>query len=140
MSAKLHSASVLETDNHEPHSCSVIIADDDAPMITLLTTSLRRLGHKILASAKNGKDAVDLAAQFKPELMILDVEMPVLDGIEAAKQILAVRDVPIIFSTAAVDDRTMAKLRGFKFGAYLVKPFSPAQLKAAIHVAVFQRH
>ena len=77
-----------------------------------------------------------LAAQFQPDLVILDIDMPMMNGIEAARALRLTRDMPIIISTGRADEPTLQRLRNLNIGAYLVKPFSPAQLKAAIFVAM----
>ncbi len=105
-------------------------------MVQLLTKNLLALNHRVVGSANNGQDCIALAQQLQPDLIILDVDMPLLDGIEAARAILQTRQLPIILSTGLIDNHTLQRLRHVKIGAYLVKPFSPAQLKAAIHVAL----
>ena len=76
---------------------------------------------------------------FQPDLVILDIDMPVMNGIEAARTILLTRNLPIIISTGRADEATLRQLQNLNIGAYLVKPFSLAQLKAAIFVAM-SRH
>ena len=122
-----------------PHSLSIVVADDEPGIIHLLTRSLRLLQHRVVGSGCNGQEAVALAAQFQPDLVILDIDMPLMNGIEAARAILLTQDLPIIISTGRADEPTLQRLKNLHIGAYLVKPFSPAQLKAAIFVAV-SRH
>ena len=118
---------------------SIVIADDEQGILHLLTRSLRLLQHRVVGSGRNGREAVELAAQLQPDLVILDIDMPIMNGIEAARAILLTRDLPIIISTGRADEPTLQRLRNLNIGAYLVKPFSPAQLKAAIFVAM-SRH
>lgn len=119
-------------------SYSVVIADDDRTMADLLATNLRRLGHKVVGIAANGKEAVDLAFKTRPDVLIMDIHMPVLDGLNAAREILASRHVPIVLSTGMSDTRSLNRAVDLNVISYLVKPFSPAQLKVAIHLAVAQ--
>jgi len=119
-------------------SYSVVIADDDRTMADLLATNLRRLGHKVVGIAANGKEAVDLAFKARPDVLIMDIHMPVLDGLNAAREILASRQVPIVLSTGMSDTRSLNRAVDLNVISYLVKPFSPAQLKVAIHLAVAQ--
>ena len=117
-------------------SLSIVVADDEPGILQVLTRSLHLLQHQVVGSGRNGQEAVALAAQFQPDLVILDVNMPVMSGIEAARAILRTRNVPIIISTGKVDEATLQRLRNLDLGAYLVKPFSQAQLKAAVFVAM----
>ena len=118
-------------------SLSILVADDDPWMSELLKRHLRMLTHRVAGAARDGQEAVALAKQLHPDLVILDINMPVIDGIQAARAIQADQNVSIIISTGAADESTLDRLRELKIGAYLVKPFSPAQLKAAIYVATY---
>lgn len=120
-------------------SLSIVVADDEPGILHLLTRSLRLLQHRVVGSGRNGQEAVELTAQFRPDLVILDIDMPVMNGIEAARTILLTQNLPIIISTGRADEPTLRRLQNLNIGAYLVKPFSPAQLKAAIFVAM-SRH
>ncbi len=117
-------------------SLSIVVADDEPGILHLLTRSLRLLQHRVVGSGRNGQEAVALATQFQPDLVILDIDMPMMNGIEAARAILLTQKLPIIISTGRADEGTLQRLRNLNIGAYLVKPFSPAQLKAAIFVAM----
>jgi len=119
-------------------SYSVLVADDDRTMADLLATNLRRLGHKVAGIAWNGKEAVELALKTRPDVVIMDIHMPVLDGLQAAREILAAHLVPIVLSTGMSDARSVHRAVDLNVISYLVKPFSPAQLKVAVHLAVAQ--
>ena len=114
---------------------SVLVADDDPWMLELMKRHLITLGHHVVGLARNGREAITLANELKPDLVILDINMPVMDGIQAANKIHETQNVSIILSTGAADERTLNRLCDLHIGAYLVKPFSPAQLKAAIYIA-----
>ncbi len=116
---------------------SIVVADDDPWMLDLIKRHLRLLNHKVVGTARNGQECITLATELKPDLVILDINMPLIDGIQAACAIQATQNTSIIFSTGSVDERTLSRLQELKIGAYLVKPFSPAQLKAAIYVSTF---
>jgi response regulator NasT len=120
-----------------PPPISILIADDEKRMADLLAKNCKTLGHHVAGIAKNGKEAVKLAQELRPDLVILDVNMPGMDGIEAATAILKNQKVAIIFSTGAFDSLTLRRVQSLGIGGYLVKPFSPAQLKVAAHMAVF---
>jgi response regulator NasT len=122
----------------EPEVYSVLVADDDRTMAELLATNLRRLGHRVVGVAWNGKEAVEMALKTRPDVVIMDIHMPVLDGLEAAGEILASQRIPIVLSTGLADCRTVNRAIDLRVISYLVKPFSPAQLKVAVSMAVAQ--
>jgi response regulator NasT len=113
----------------------VLIADDEAIRLLSLKSQLRNLEMDTVGEASNGREAVELARQLQPDLVILDIKMPEMDGIEAAKAITAERPVPIVLLTA-YSERELAK-RAIEAGifAYLVKPISEADLLPAIVLA-----
>ncbi len=119
-------------------SYSVIIADDDRPMAALLATNLRRLGHRVLGIAWNGREAVDLAHKVRPDVVVLDIHMPVLDGLLAACEILKSQPVGIVLSTGLLDAKLIHRAVDLNVHSYLVKPYSPAQLTVAMQLAVAQ--
>lgn len=122
----------------EPQTTNVVIADDDQRMTRLLEQHLVRLGYRVVGVATNGQNAVDLVSRVRPGLVFMDIEMPVRDGIDAAREILEKQSVPIIFSTGSASDANLQRLEGVPVGGYLIKPFSLAQLKVAIRVALDQ--
>jgi response regulator NasT len=121
-----------------PPSLGVLVADDDMRIVHLLSMSLKSLGHEIVGTADNGLDAVELANKHKPDLVILDVEMPKMTGFEAAAEILRAHSVPIILSTGNSDEVSLQHARDLDIQAYLVKPFSKAQLNSSISIALSQ--
>ena len=119
-------------------SLSVLVADDEMRMLHLLTVTLKSLGHEVVGSVDNGVDAVELASRHHPDLIILDLEMPRMDGFEAAERILDAASVPIIISTGKSDCESLGRAQNLDIQAYLVKPFSKAQLNSSITVALSQ--
>lgn len=117
---------------------SVVVADDDRTMADLLATNLRRLGHRVVGVAWNGREAVDMTLKLQPDVVMMDIHMPVLDGLQAAREILGKRLMPIVMSTGMSDARSLHRAVDLHVISYLVKPFSPAQLKVAVHLAVAQ--
>jgi CheY-like chemotaxis protein len=77
-----------------------------------------------------------MALKTSPDVIIMDIHMPVLNGILAAREILGARLIPIVFSTGMSDVRSIHRAIDLEIISYLVKPFSPAQLNVAIHLAV----
>ena len=109
----------------------ILVADDEASIRRILETRLRMQGHEVMA-AENGERALELFRGFAPDLVVLDVMMPELDGFAVIERIRAQSEVPIILLTALseVSDR----ITGLQLGAddYMVKPFSPKELEARI--------
>ena len=114
---------------------SILIADDEAPARNRLRDLLRDIANvHIVAEAKNGKEAIDLAPQTKPDLMLLDIRMPVMDGIEAAQHAQKLEPKPHIIFTTAFDAYA---IKAFDLNAidYLLKPIRLERLQAAINKA-----
>lgn len=113
----------------------VLIADDD-PIIRLdLKQMLENLGYEVVAEAGDGQQAVDLATDKLPDVCILDVKMPVMDGIYAVTQIVEAGIAPAILLTAYSDRELIDRAKEAGAFAYLVKPFKPGDLPPAIEVA-----
>jgi len=121
-----------------PETYSILLAEDNRQMADLLAVNLRRLGHRVIGMARNGREGVEMALKMHPDVVILDIEMPILTGFQAAREILAAGLVPIVMSTGISDFKSLQKAADLKVVSYLVKPYSPAQLKVAIHLAVAQ--
>lgn len=117
-------------------SLRILIADDESLRVMSLKGQLETIGHKVVAEASNGKEAVHLAQELKPDLAILDIKMPELDGIEAAKQIMAERPIPIILLTAYSEQELAQRAAEANVSAYLMKPVSEHDLLPAIALAV----
>ena len=110
---------------------TVLIADDEPKIVRLVAGYLEREGHRTLKAA-TGRQAVELFRAHHPDLAVLDVMMPDLDGIEAARAMLHESDLPIIFLTARSGEAD--RVAGLELGAddYVVKPFSPRELAARV--------
>jgi two-component system, response regulator PdtaR len=114
---------------------TVLIADDD-PIIRLdLKQMLDSLDYQVVAEAGDGQHAVDLAREHHPDICILDVKMPVMDGIEAVGIITEENIAPTILLTAYSDRELVDRAKDAGVFAYLVKPFKPSDLPPAIEVA-----
>lgn len=113
----------------------VLIADDD-PIIRLdLKQMLENLGYEVVAEAGDGQQAVQLARETHPDVCILDVKMPVMDGIEAVNIITEETIAPTILLTAYSDRELVDRAKAAGVFAYLVKPFKPSDLPPSIEVA-----
>lgn len=114
----------------------VLVAEDDSLIRMDLVEMLREEGYEVVGEAQNGQIAVDLTESLKPDLVIMDIKMPVRDGIDAATEIAEKRLAPVVMLTAFSQRDFIEKARDAGAMAYLVKPFSKADLTPAIEVAV----
>jgi two-component system, response regulator PdtaR len=114
----------------------ILIADDESLRVMSLKGQLESLGHKVVAEASNGKEAVHLAEELRPDLAILDIKMPEMDGIEAAQKISAERAIPIILLTAYSERELAERAAVANVAAYLMKPISEQDLLPAIALAM----
>jgi two-component system, response regulator PdtaR len=117
----------------------VVIAEDEA----LIRLDLKEMleepaqdAYVVVGEASDGDTAVRLAAELKPDLVIMDIKMPVLDGISAAEQISARRLAPVVILTAFSQRELVQRASGAGAMAYLIKPFTRAELIPAIEIAV----
>lgn len=114
----------------------VVIAEDEALIRMDLAEMLGEQGYDVVGQAADGERAVALAEELRPDLVILDVKMPVLDGIAAAERIAAARIAPVVILTAFSQRELVDRARDAGAMAYLVKPFSASDLVPAIEMAV----
>jgi response regulator NasT len=114
----------------------VVIAEDEALIRLDLKEMLEEEGYLVAGEAGDGEAAVKLAEEHRPDLVILDVKMPVLDGISAAERIAAARIAPVVILTAFSQRELVERARDAGAMAYLVKPFTKADLVPAIEMAV----
>ena len=113
----------------------ILVAEDETIIRLDLKETLERAGFEVCGEARDGEEAVELAREEKPDLAVLDVKMPRLDGIEAARRILAERPIPIVMLTAYGHDEFVARAVEAGVFAYLVKPFRESDLLPAIQTA-----
>src|SRR6201995_2898000 len=114
----------------------VVIAEDEALIRLDLKEMLEEGGSSVVAEAGDGESAVEHVTTLRPDLAILDIKMPVLDGISAAERIAAKRIAPIVILTAFSQRELVERARDAGAMAYLVKPFTKADLVPAIEMAV----
>jgi DNA-binding response OmpR family regulator len=123
------------TRNRQP---LILIADDDPDILALVSFRLERAGYEVV-QARNGEEAVQVALARRPDLAVIDVMMPRIDGYEATRQLRQQEEtsrMPIILLTARVQEEDIA--RGFDAGAddYVRKPFSPQELRSRVQAAL----
>jgi len=115
----------------------ILVAEDEALIRMDLVEMLVEAGYEVVAEAADGAQAIELANLHKPDLAILDVKMPVLDGISAAEKIIAI--APVLMLTAFSQRELVERARDAGVMAYVVKPFSIGDLVPAIEIAI-SRH
>ncbi len=115
----------------------ILVVDDEPRYLRLMEANLETEDYQVI-KANNGQEAVDLVAEHQPDLVLLDIMMPILDGFEACERIREFSSVPIIVVTARGEEN--ARVRGLDLGAddYIVKPFSATELLARVR-AVLRR-
>ncbi|CAN2194190.1 AmiR Response regulator with putative antiterminator output domain [Candidatus Nanopelagicaceae bacterium] len=118
-------------------SVRILVAEDEALIRMDLIEMLQEAGYTVCAEATNGEEAIALATEHKPDLCILDVKMPVLDGISAAEKIISI--APVLMLTAFSQRELVERARDAGVMAYVVKPFSIGDLVPAIEIAM-SRH
>ncbi|MEV3995209.1 response regulator [Streptomyces halstedii] len=119
-----------------PLTTRVVIAEDEALIRLDLKEMLEEEGYSVVGEAGDGQRAVELAREHKPDLVILDVKMPVLDGISAAEKIAEESIAPVLMLTAFSQRDLVERARDAGAMAYLVKPFSKSDVVPAIEMAV----
>ena len=115
----------------------ILVAEDETIIRLDLVEMLTESGYEVIAQAENGTVAIELAKKFKPDLAILDVKMPEMDGITAAEQIISL--APVLMLTAFSQRELVERARDAGVMAYVVKPFSISDLVPAIEIAI-SRH
>ncbi len=115
----------------------ILVAEDEALIRMDLVEMLQEAGYTVCAQATNGEEAIALASEHNPDLCILDVKMPVLDGISAAEKIISI--APVLMLTAFSQRELVERARDAGVMAYVVKPFSISDLVPAIEIAM-SRH
>ena len=127
---------VTETAATQAPPRRVLVAEDEVLIRMDLVEMLREEGYDVVGEVGDGERAVALAEELRPDLVILDVKMPVLDGIAAAERIAAGRIAPVVMLTAFSQRDLVERARDAGAMAYLVKPFTQSDLAPAIEMAV----
>lgn len=114
----------------------IVIADDEAVIRLGLRAMLEDQGYQVVGEAADGRRLLDLVGKLRPDLVFLDIKMPGVDGLQAARRLLADRAVPVIILTAYADRAFVAQAREAGALAYLVKPIRESDLAPAVEVAM----
>jgi response regulator NasT len=114
----------------------IIVADDEPDMRDYFRKVLPRMGHTVVAAAENGEELIAQCRVHRPDLVLTDIKMPELDGIDAAMKIYEEMPIPVILVSAYSDAKLIERAEGDHIMAYLVKPIKQADLEPAINLAM----
>ncbi len=113
----------------------IIIADDESLIRLDLREMLTNLGYEVIGEAGDGRTAVELAKRLQPDLLVMDIKMPDLDGISAAEELTRERIAPVVLLTAYSDQELVERAREAGVVGYVVKPFREAELMPVIELS-----
>jgi len=114
----------------------VLIAEDSDPMGEVIRRQLEKIGHTAITKAVNGLEAVALVKSLQPDLVLMDIEMPEMDGLEATRLIQETSPTPIVLLTAHDDPKMIVQAGKVGAGAYLLKPPNPDELERTMIIAI----
>ncbi|MGE4556569.1 MAG: response regulator [Desulfovibrionaceae bacterium] len=118
---------------------SILVVEDERIVTLDIKSTLGRLGYKVAETAAEGAEAVDKAGRIRPDLVLMDVRLQgEMDGIEAARRIQRLYDIPVIFLTAYADSDTLQRAKASSPFGYLLKPFEEREAHSAIELAVYK--
>lgn len=118
---------------------NVLIVEDDAIIANFIQLKLEEMGYHVPSKARNAKQAIEMAEQFQPDLILMDVMLEgEMDGIQAVEEITKTLDIPVIYLTASSDENTIGRLMKTEPHGFLIKPFDDRILSSAVHIAVYR--
>ena len=121
----------------KPHApARVVIADDESIIRMDLREMLTHLGYEVVGEAADGRTALELVDKLRPDLVVLDIKMPQLDGIEAARELAVDHIAPVILLTAYSEQHLVDRAKDAGVAGYLVKPFRESKLLPVIELAL----
>ena len=112
-----------------------VVVEDEALIRMDIVETLREGGYEVVGEGANGEEAVALAKELKPDVVVMDIKMPVMDGITAAEHIAQDRLAPVVLLTAFSQTELVERARDAGAMAYVVKPFTPGDLLPAVEIA-----
>jgi two-component system, response regulator PdtaR len=126
----------MKNDSTVVSPCRILIADDESIIRLDLREMLSHLGYDVVAEAADGEAAMELARKLRPDLVIMDIKMPEVDGISAASTLTAEKIAPVVLLTAYSDQALVDRARDAGVVGYLVKPFRAAELLPVIELSL----
>jgi len=130
-----HDATATDATHDATAAVRILVAEDEALIRLDLAEMLAEAGYDVVGQAGNGEQAVEMARELTPDLVIMDIKMPVMDGISAAEQIGKDRIAPVVMLTAFSQQELVERARDAGVMAYIVKPFTASDLTPAIDIA-----
>ena len=119
----------------EPVGRRAVVAEDEALIRMDIVETLQEGGYDVVGEAANGEEAIAVARALKPDVVVMDIKMPIMDGITAAETIVRERLAPVVLLTAFSQTELVERARDAGAMAYVVKPFTPADLLPAVEIA-----
>lgn len=117
----------------------ILVVEDEIIVARTIASQLEDVGYTVVGVASSGSVAINKAKLLQPDLVLMDVMLKgEMDGITAASQICSQRDIPVVFLTAYTDDNTLQRAKNTLPLGYIVKPFSPGELRVAVELALFK--
>jgi two-component system, response regulator PdtaR len=113
----------------------VLIVDDQESIRELLRRQLEKIGHTVAGKASNGKQAIELTGSLQPDIVLMDIEMPIMDGLEATKIILDKYPIPVVLLTSYDDPEMVRRASQAGAGAYLLKPPNLEEIERTMIIA-----
>jgi PAS domain S-box-containing protein len=118
---------------------SILIVEDEGVVALSMQAALKKLGYKVVGIAVTGKEAIALATEHKPDVILMDIHIKGdIDGIQTTEKLNAITDIPVIFLTAYADDETVQRAIKTRSHSYLVKPYNPRELYSNIEFAIYK--
>lgn len=114
----------------------VLVVEDDHLVSEMVCGTLEEIGYLVLGEANDGREALAMVARLSPDVVLMDIKMPEMDGIEATRRIMEVHPVPVVALTAYENPELMREAVSAGLGAYLVKPSTAREVERAITVAM----
>lgn len=119
-----------------PTQVRVLIVDDDALVIEAIQGILERIGHVVVGKAADGYQAIEATQSLRPDIVLMDIKMPEMDGLEAARQIQSRCPTPVVLLTAHETPELVEQASTAGVGAYLIKPPQVSEVRRAITIAI----
>jgi PAS domain S-box-containing protein len=119
---------------------SILIVEDEGVVALSIQAALKKMGYKVIGIAMTGNEAIALATQHKPDVILMDIHIKGdMDGIQTTEKLNQILDIPVIFLTAYADDETVSRAMKTRSHSYLVKPYNPRELYSNIEFAIYKR-
>jgi len=125
------------SDETESPETRILIVEDETIVALDMRSRLESLGYTVIGTAPSGEIAIALAKKYEPHLILMDIKLHGdTDGVETARRIRKVREVPVVFVTAYTDENTLRSVQGSSSYGYIVKPYHERELRIAIELAL----